>query len=284
MNTIVKFLKQKLIKVKKEKILIPCLEGHFLENRCALITGSSSGIGYSIAEAFLKNGATVIITGRNQDKLKKAKNNLLLSCKCDEERIVDFTLDISKLNSLEECFNNIIQQSKTPIDIFVNNAGVNGEEVFPYTSEEEYDKILDTNLKGYYFMSQLVVKYMVENKIQGNILNVSSSSALRPAISPYMISKWGIKGLTLGMAKKYLPYGIIVNGIAPGNTATPMVKNEENLNDLSCDYNLVKRYIAPEEIANISTILVSSMGKMIVGDTIYITGGSGVITYDDMIY
>lgn len=132
-------------------------------------------------------------------------------------------------------------------------------------------------------MSQAIINYMITNKIKGNILNVTSSSALRPAISPYILSKWGERGLTLGMAKKYLPYGIIVNGIAPGSTATAMVKNND-LNDLNCDYTPTKRYIAPEEIGNIATILVSDMGKMIIGDTVYITGGAGIITYDDIKY
>lgn len=124
---------------------------------------------------------------------------------------------------------------------------------------------------------------MVENKIKGNILNITSSSSLRPAISPYIISKWGERSLTLGMAKKYLPYGIIVNGLAPGSTLTPMLNKAED-NDLYLDYSPSKRYAAPEEIANLATVLVSKMGRMIVGDTIYATGGAGIITYDDQIY
>ena len=173
--------------------------------------------------------------------------------------------------------------SNNIIDIFVNNAGVNGGEVFPNTSEEDFDKVMDTNLKGLYFFSQIIADYMVENKIKGNILNITSSSSLRPGISPYILSKWGEKSLTLGMAKKYLPYGIVVNALAPGNTSTSMV-NKNDLLDLTCDYSPSKRFIAPEEIGNIATILVSNMGRMIVGDTIYMTGGSGVITFDDMNY
>lgn len=279
----IKPILKKFVKIKKEKVIIPCLEGHFLDNRCAFITGGSSGIGYSIAEAFLKNGATVIITGRDSDKLKQAKINLISSCKCDENRIFIDRLDISDIKSLEKSFLSIIKKAGKKVDIFVNNAGINGDSVFPNTLESEYDKVLDTNLKGMYFMSQAIVNYMIANKIKGNILNVTSSSALRPAISPYILSKWGERGLTLGMAKKYLPYGIIVNGIAPGSTATSMIKKSD-LNELNCDYTPTKRYIAPEEVANIATILVSDMGKMIVGDTIYITGGAGIITYDDMKY
>ena len=85
------------------------------------------------------------------------------------------------------------------------------------------------------------------------------------------------------MAKKYLPYGIVVNGLAPGSTLTPMLRNDE-VNDLYLEYSPSKRYAAPEEIGNLATILVSGMGRMIVGDTIYATGGAGIITYDDMTY
>jgi len=84
------------------------------------------------------------------------------------------------------------------------------------------------------------------------------------------------------MAKKFLKYGIIVNGLAPGPTATAMLKKNDD--DLYCDYSPTKRYLAAEEVGNIATILVSDMGRMIVGDTIYMTGGAGIITYDDVGY
>ena len=274
---------KKFVRVKKEKVLIPCLEGHFLDGRCALITGGSSGIGFSIAKSFLNNGATIIITGRKKDKLEKAKETLISLNNDYKDKVFISVLDINDFANLDENFNNLVYRIEKKIDIFVNNAGVNGGDVFPNTTEEDYDKILDTNLKGMYFLSQLIIKYLLKNNIKGNILNVTSSSSLRPAISPYIVSKWGERGLTLGLAKKYLPYGIIVNGIAPGSTATNMIKKDD-LEDLECPYTLSKRYIAPEEVGNIATILVSDMGKMIVGDTIYITGGAGIITYDDMKY
>ena len=168
------------------------------------------------------------------------------------------------------------------MDIFVNNAGINTGKLFPDTSESDFDAVLNTNLKGMYFCSQIIVKYMVENQIKGNILNITSSSALRPGTSPYVLSKWGEKSLTIGMAKKFLKYGIIVNGLAPGPTATAMLKKNDD--DLYCDYSPTKRYLAAEEVGNIATILVSDMGRMIVGDTIYMTGGAGIITYDDVGY
>lgn len=275
------FLKKKLVKVKREKVLIPCLQSELLLDRNALITGGSSGIGYAIAKSFLNSGAFVTICGRKMDKLEHAKVNLVKDCNCGAERIDLLGLDISSVENIRNTLPQFL--CKKRIDIFVNNAGTNSGELFPNTSEEDYNRILDTNLKGMYFISQEIAKYMVENKIEGNILNITSSSSLRPGISPYIISKWGERSLTIGMAKKYLPYGIIVNGLAPGSTLTPMLRNDEE-NDLYLDYSPSKRYAAPEEIGNLATILVSGMGRMIVGDTIYATGGAGIVTFDDMTY
>ena len=124
---------------------------------------------------------------------------------------------------------------------------------------------------------------MVKNEIKGNILNIASASSLRPAISPYTISKWGVRGLTLGMAKALAPYGIVVNGLAPGPTATPMLMKDD------CDgiehYGIPnQRYTTPEEVANFSVILVSSLSRSIIGDLIYMTGGAGNLTIDDIEY
>ena len=277
------FLKKKLVKIKKEQICIPCLEGHFLDGRRALITGGSSGIGYAIAKSFLINGACVVLCGRNEEKLKNAKERLCIECECEDLRIDTLVLDISKLEDMKINLSIYLAKDNDKIDIFVNNAGINGGDLFPNTNEEDYDSILETNLKGMYFISQEIANYMISNKISGNILNITSSSALRPAISPYIISKWGERGLTLGMAKKYLPYEIVVNGLAPGSTLTPMLKKDAE-NDLNLEYSPAGRYAAPEEIGNLATVLVSNMGRMVVGDTIYATGGAGVITFDDMTY
>lgn len=163
------------------------------------------------------------------------------------------------------------------IDILVNSAGVVTKYDFWNTDEKEYDLIMDTNAKGTFFMSQIVGKHMIEKHIQGHILNVSSSSALRPAWTPYGMSKWAIKGLTVGLADNMLKHGIVVNAIAPGQTATPML--EKNKGDsIYNPYVVSGRYSMPEELASLAVFMVSSAGNMIVGDTVYMTGGSGTIT------
>lgn len=168
------------------------------------------------------------------------------------------------------------------IDILVNNAGVNFVGI-PNAIESEYDKVMDTNLKGAFFLSQIFGKYMIKNKIRGNILNIASASSLRPADSAYILSKWGIRALTLGLAKSLSKYGITVNGIAPGPTATPMMINKETSN-IALNRLPLGRYITTEEIANMAIVLVGDMGRSIIGDIVYMTGGAGNLTYDDVTY
>ena len=255
-------------------------QNELLAGRCALVTGGTSGIGFSIAKAFNNAGGSVIITGRSKERIdsaiKKIGTTNIYGCVLDNTEVVRF----------EDVFSNILSEVKSKgiekIDILVNNAGVNFKGI-PNATEEEYDKVMDTNLKGAFFLSQLFGKYLVENHIKGNILNIASASSLRPADSAYILSKWGLRGLTLGLAKSLGSSGITVNGIAPGPTATPMMIKDGNTN-LALDRIPLGRYIMPEEIANMAVILVSEMGRSVMGDIVYMTGGAGILTYDDMKY
>ena len=252
-----------------------------LEGRTAIVTGGTSGIGYAIAKVFLNAGATVIITGRNQGRITTSVEKLKAETSCD--RVYGKVLNNAEVSTFDETFNDILSHKETSkIDILVNNAGVNFKGM-PNATEEEYDKVMDTNLKGVFFLSQLFGKYLVKNGIRGNILNIASSSSLRPADSAYTLSKWGIRALTLGLAKSLAKNGITVNGIAPGPTATPMMIKDKNQN-MALDRLPLGRYIMPEEIANMAVILVSDMGRSIMGDIIYMTGGAGNLTYDDVPY
>lgn len=252
-----------------------------LRGRVALVTGGTSGIGYAIAKAFVEAGATVIITGRDMLRLDRAVAQLKedTSCCC----IYGLRMNNLEITEFQAQFNEALRLVDAPIDILVNNAGVNGCR-FGDGKEEDYDLIMNTNLKGSFFLSQIFAHYLKDNQIKGNILNVASSSSLRPAASAYTLSKWGIRGLTLGMARMLAPYGIVVNGIAPGPTATPMLMPEGVQDNIVMKNNLTGRYALPEEIASMSVVLVSNMSRMIIGDIVYMTGGAGLITNDDMNY
>lgn len=241
-----------------------------LDGKTALITGGSSGIGFSIAEEFVKNGCKVIICGRNIEKINSA-------CKLLGEKAKGLKLDVSKVceieSKIEEAANLF---EKEHIDILINSAGIGAINGFFDVSEKEYDDIMDINMKGTFFMSKYMAKYMIKNKIKGHILNISSSSALRPAWTPYEISKWGIKGFTVGAADSLSKYGIVVNAIAPGPTATPMLKKNKKDNIYTNTTN-TNRMALPNEISSLAVYMCSDIGEMIIGETFYITGGAGNI-------
>ena len=278
-----KFLKKiRRIFSIKEPVSYPTLDGNYLKNKTAFITGGGSGIGFAIARSFVRNGANVIIAGRNESKLIAAVEKLKKE-KGNDQSVDLLVIDISDTTSIDNILSNFVKEYETPIDILVNNAGVGNGDDIGKTSIEDFEYLTRINLEGTYFVSQFFLNYMREKKIKGNILNIASSSSLRPANSPYIISKWGILGLTKGLAKKGIQDGIVVNGIAPGPTATAMLK-KENSTDINAPYVPAGRYVLPEEVANLSTILVSDMGRMVIGDTLFVTGGCGTITFDDIEY
>lgn len=250
-----------------------------LSGKTALITGGTSGIGFEIAKAYLSAGAMVVISGRSKEKLQSAekKLNQIRKGKCRS-----LQLDNTKIDSFKTKFDEVLSLlDGKPLNILVNNAGVLGCHISNGT-EKEFDAVLDTNLKGVFFLSQIVGHYFKDNHIQGNILNIASSSSLRPAASAYTLSKWGIRGLTLGLAKTFAPFGVTVNGLAPGQTATPMLGREDG--DLYSDSVPLKRMDHPCEIASMAVILVSDMSRSITGDIVYMTGGAGVFSNEDMDY
>ena len=277
MFKIIKKIVRDMVMIFKEEKKIPICNPinapELLKGKVALITGGSGGIGLAMAESFLKSGARVIIAGTNEEKIR--------SC-CEKigggGNLSYIVIDVKDVKSMPEKVKTAAAMFPgNRIDILVNSAGVVSHSDFLDMSEQEYDSIMDINAKGTFFMSQATAKYMIENRIKGHILNVTSSSALRPAWTPYQMSKWAVRGLTLGTADKLLPYGIVVNAIAPGPTATPMLgKNEgDSIYNATCPAG---RFAMPSEIAALATFMVSDMGDMIVGDTFYMTGGSGTIT------
>ena len=250
-------------------VYVPVLQSELLKGRTALITGGSGGIGYTIADTFLRAGARVIVSGRNKEKLDDAVSKLsskgTVSCvQMDNTKPYSFGAVLSEMGTF---------------DILVNNAGYVGGGSFGSTSESEYDAVLDTNLKGAYFLSQEVSRRWIENGTRGNILNVCSASSLRPGDSPYILSKWGMRSLTVGMAKQLVMHGIVVNGIAPGITDTEHFTHGEN--NIAKPSNPSGRMVTKEEIANMAVVLVSSLCRMVVGDILYMTGGGAITTLDD---
>ena len=247
-----------------------------LRGRSAFVTGGTAGIGKAIVEAYLKAGADVAFTSRTDTNAEKIQNELL--AKYPERKVYGIKMDMMDVESFLPIFKDVVAKLGK-MDILVNNAGI-GEGWWCHTTVEEWDNVIKTNLRGPFFLTEVVGRYMRDNHIHGNILNICSSAALRPANTAYRLSKWSMRAFTLGLAKTLIPYDIVVNGIAPGPTATAMMGRTDNDN-LSKPGNPSGRMATPEEIANMAVIYVSDMARTIVGDIAYMTGGSGVLTVDD---
>jgi len=235
------------------------------EGKTALVTGGTGGIGFAIAKRLTEAGCSVIILARNEERLKKASQQIGCSYR---------VLDISDVQDIKKVIS-AIYEAKSP-DILVNSAGVMGKGRFGNVEVEDWDKVINTNVRGTFFMTQEVSKKMIERKIKGHILNLSSSSALRPCYSAYIVSKHLVRDLTQGFAKELIRHGIVVNAIAPGPTATDMIGADEN--DLANLEVPTGRIATVDEIANYALSLLSEMGNMVVGSTLYVTGGSGITT------
>lgn len=192
--------------------------------KTVLVIGGSKGIGFATAQKFIENNFNVIITGRNVEKLKIASKKLN-DCSYIEWDIKDISKADEYLTRAHTFFGNI--------DIFINNAGIvtdaqwNGEG-FPNVSVSTWDETMDVNLRGIYFLCQAEAKYMIKNSIKGHIVNVCSEMGFRAASDAYGISKWGVRGMTLGIARSLAP-NIVVNAVAPGETATEILRQTEGV-------------------------------------------------------
>lgn len=254
-------------------VKVPVLYSELLKGRRTLITGGTGGIGFAIAEAFLRSGAEVIITGRDAARVHEATERL------QSPYASGIVLDNTQVEGFDSVLDYCEAQFGLP-DVLVNNAGIIQCKTFGETAIQNYDLIMDTNLRGSYFLAQALSNRWKAQGIKGNILNVGSSSSLRPGNSPYVLSKWGMRAMTIGLAKELIKWGIVVNGIAPGPTATELFVGDGK-RGINWSRSPAQRLSAEEEIANLAVVLVSDLGRMVVGDMLFATGGCGVVTVDD---
>lgn len=244
--------------------------GEILKGKNILITGGGTGIGFSIAKRCVSEGAKVVITGRNENKLKQAKE------KINSPLLEILVWDISEIKEVDK---NLIKTKKLlngDIDILVNNAGVVDGVQFPNVTEDTWDRIYATNSKGLFFVTQTLSNiWLKENKNHlKKIINISSQGGFVGATYPYRMTKWDIAGLTQGLGIKLAPHGIIVNGIAPGIIATNMQPNcQDQKENIYCSQNPLERFAFPDEIAELSIFLISDASNFIVGQTIICDGG-----------
>lgn len=263
-----------LISIVKEKNIVPILvekeKEEILKGRIALIIGGAGGIGLAITKKFLECGCKVVISGTNASKMSKV---------CEELSDVRYIImDLKDISSIESK----IQEAETifgKIDTFVCASGVHTNRngfAWNNVTEEDYDFVMDINLKGTYFLIQKIAKYMVDSNIIGNILVISSQSALEPSWSPYRLSKLGISGMVEGFAQQLIKHNIVVNAIGPGSTFTKMQRTAIEGSIYTPD-SPIERMAMPEEIADFAQRLVFGAGDLVVGQTVYLSAGRGII-------
>lgn len=236
-----------------------------LENKNILITGGGSGLGYYIAKKISTEGAKVIITGRNEEKLKKAVNEI-------GNDIEYMVYDVKKCDSN---FIKKIYDKYKKIDCLINNAGISlHESDMLDVTIEGFQNQFDTNLKGPYFLAQEYIKKIKENhQKEGNIIFISSERGKQCDDLPYGLTKVAMNSLVEGMSRRFYKHGIRINAVAPGITASDMtnIKRDE---DLYCDYNASGRFFMPEEVAETVAFLVSDCSKCISGEIIHCDAGN----------
>ncbi len=243
-----------------------------LKDKIAFITGGSQGIGASIVKAFYNAGTKVYFCGRDEQKLIKIAEEL--KAINSNGSFGYFVGDVTDYKNVESMVDELIKKEGR-IDILVNNAGITKDNIILRMKEEEWDAVLNTNLKGAFFFTKVVLKYMIKQK-SGKIINISSvvGSMGNPGQGNYCASKAGIEGFTRAIAREVASRNITVNAVAPGYIVTPMteVLAEEVKKNLM-DMIPLGRLGKPEDVANAVLFLASSMADYITGQVLHVNGG-----------
>ena len=242
-----------------------------LENKVAIITGAYGDIGFSICEKFAKNGINLAILGKDLERLELKKKYLNDNYNVD---ILSCNLDVSNPNSFKICIEEIISKFEK-IDILVNNAGVTKDNIIMRMSNEDWNNVIETNLKGTFLGCKYVSKIMVKQKY-GKIINISSivGQIGNKGQTNYVASKAGIDGITKSLAKELGSRGININSIAPGYIETNMTKLlNDNIKKELLDKISLNRFGQPIEVANLAYFLITEEASYINGQIINLDGG-----------
>jgi NAD(P)-dependent dehydrogenase (short-subunit alcohol dehydrogenase family) len=248
-----------------------------MKNKVVLITGASSGIGKSTAEAFAKKGANVVVAARRKDKL----DSLVASIEAKGGKAYAIQTDVSNSKSVAQMVDKTIDVFGR-LDYAVNNAGIEGELASIIDlSEEAWDKVMNINLKGVFLCMKYQAKAMIASGNGGAIVNVGSVNSFLgfPTGSAYVTSKHGLVGLTTSVSAELAPQGIRVNLLCPGITVTPMHHRiRELIGDEVYDQGILPRVHLqraglPKEMANAIMFLCSDASSYISGSTLTVDGG-----------
>ena len=242
-----------------------------LKDKVAVITGGTRGIGFATAEAFLREGAKVIVAGSSKVSADKAVAEL--RAKFPGSVVGGISPDLSSLNDVRSIFKTVAATYGC-IDILVNNAGVSESTPFTEYTEETFDKVMDLNVKGVFNATRAAVECMVPRNT-GVILSTSSMVSIsgQPSGFAYPASKYAVNGFTVSLARELGPTGIRVNAVAPGITETDMMKAvpKEVIDPMIARIPL-RRLGKPEDIANAFVFLASEEASYITGVVLSVDG------------
>ncbi|WMT86667.1 SDR family oxidoreductase [Pelagibacterium sp. 26DY04] len=243
-----------------------------LTGKLALVTGSSRGIGFALAQGLAEHGASVVLNGRDRDKVEAAADRLRPAGHTAHALPFDVTDP-----SAAEAAISAIESGIGPIDILINNAGMQHRGPLEDFPQDKWDDLLRTNISSVFYVTQPVARFMI-GRGRGRIINIASamSELARPGVTPYTATKGAIRNLTRGMAADWAKKGLQVNAIAPGYFKTPL--NKALIEDKTFSAWLETRTPAGrwgdlDELKGAAVFLASDAASFVNGHTLYVDGG-----------
>jgi len=243
-----------------------------ISGRIILVTGSSQGIGLSIARGFARNGAKVILNGRDPEKLQK----VVCELKGEGYDVMGYAFDVTNQTMVIKTVD-IIEQEVGPIGVLVNNAGIHRRAPFESLSLSDWQMVMDTNLTSAFIVSQAVARYMIKRR-QGKIINITSlnAEAARPTIANYCSAKGGLKMLTKALATELGKYNIQANAIGPGyieTELTAVLAADPEFDSWVKKEVPLGRWGKTEDLIGAAIFLASPASDYVNGHTLYVDGG-----------
>ena len=243
-----------------------------VKDQVVLISGGSRGIGLAIAAGFAQRGAQVVITGREASTLEQAVATMA-EAPLTPQGVV---CDVAQADQIQQVVDQL-QQQHGRIDTLINVAGVNRRKPSLEVTEEDYDFIVDINLKGAFLLSQAVGRLMIDQGT-GSQINIASLNTDRPLknVLPYAVSKAGMGHMTRALASEWGPHGVRVNALAPGFILTDLTRklwSDEKLQAWGLANTPQRRHGQPEDMVGTAIFLASAAAAFMTGQILYVDGG-----------
>ncbi len=248
-----------------------------MEGKIAIITGAGRGIGRVIAETFAQRGSSLVIADRQSalaESVAQEINQMLLSRSVTGQRAIAISVDVSDLEQVKKMVDRALAEYGR-VDILVNNAGITRDSLIVRMDEEDWDQVIDINLKGAWNCCKAIIRPMMKQRY-GRIVNISSVSGLAGQVGQtnYSASKAGMIGLTKALAREVASRQITVNAVAPGFIPTALTTDlPEDLKEAILKATPMGRMGTPQEIANAVAFLASDEASYITGQVLSVDGG-----------